>query len=127
MAGYDYDPLSPPDPAEWLALDEFERMLQVDSYHQEAGIELPDMEMHATMHVIIENQVAMGMEAVVRTMDRLQREGLDRHEAVHAIGCVLAEHLHAMFADDTGRKFEQPEYLAQVEKLSARSWRKGIW
>ncbi len=88
-----YDPLKAPDPAGWESLDEQERIALVLAYHRQAGITLPDA--HATIHVIVENQVAMGTKTPVRaTLDRLLSEGLDRHDAIHAIGSVLAEHLN---------------------------------
>jgi hypothetical protein len=46
--------------------------------------------LHGTMHAIVENQVALGDATVVpATLTRLMREGLDRHDAIHAIGSVL--------------------------------------
>jgi len=46
--------------------------------------------MHGVAHVIVENQVAAGDSTVVPvTLARLMREGLDRHDAIHAIGSVL--------------------------------------
>jgi hypothetical protein len=45
---------------------------------------------HAANHVIVENQLAMGDATVVpATLARLMQEGLDRHDAIHAIGSVL--------------------------------------
>ena len=42
------------------------------------------------MHRIVENQVALGDVTVVPvTLARLMVEGLNRYEAVHAIGSVL--------------------------------------
>jgi len=47
---------------------------------------------HAATHGIVENQAAMGHATVVpTTLDRLMRDGLDRHDAVHAIGSVLLQ------------------------------------
>ncbi len=37
-----YDPMRVPDPEEWEALDDHERIALVTDYHQEAGIDLPD-------------------------------------------------------------------------------------
>jgi hypothetical protein len=47
-------------------------------------------------HVIVENQVALGEAYPVQSvLLRLMEEGLDRHDAIHAIGSVLAERLFA--------------------------------
>jgi hypothetical protein len=51
---------------------------------------------HAAIHVAVENQIAMGVELVGETVARLVAEGLDRHEAIHAIGALLAEDVFAL-------------------------------
>ena len=55
-------------------------------YHRRAGIFPPNEQLHATFHVVVENQIALGDELPVRrAVDRLMAEGLDRHQAVHAV------------------------------------------
>jgi hypothetical protein len=60
-------------------------------------------------------------------MHRLRKEGLTRHDAVHAIGSVVAEYLFAILktsqADDAATS--QARYYAAVERLTAVSWRRG--
>ena len=53
-----YDPLEAPDPEEWLELDEQERIDLVREYHRRAGIHLPNEKLHATLHAIVEAQIA---------------------------------------------------------------------
>lgn len=120
----DYDPAEEPDPAEWLALDEQERLTLVLDFHRHAGIPLPDQDGHAMFHVVIENQVAQGDELPVRkTLSRLMTEGLDRHEALHAIGWVLMSQIYdAAHGKEPGR-FPEQAYNAAVEQLTAESWR----
>jgi hypothetical protein len=121
----DYDPGADPDPVEWLALDEGERIALVENYHEEAGIELPNSLLHATIHTTVETQVAMGDEIPVRrTLDRLKSEGLERHEAIHAIGSVLAEHIYVIVKEKRTRG-EDPNlsYFAALERLTARRWK----
>ena len=78
-----YDPAVSPDPAEWLALDEGERIALVADYQRHAQIDLPNVNLHAMIHVVVEQQLAGQLEPVVSAFERLQREGLDRHDAVH--------------------------------------------
>lgn len=86
-----YNPLRSPDPKEWLALDEAERIDLVRKYHRQKSIRLPNLTAHALFHVIIENQLALRNSIPVEhTLQRLLSEGLDRHEAIYAIGSVLA-------------------------------------
>jgi hypothetical protein len=86
-----YDPDAPPNPREWLALDEWERVRLAGNYHQTARIRLPDTKAHAIVHAIVENQIAQGFGPTCRALERLQKEGLSRHEAVHAIGSVVSK------------------------------------
>src|SRR3954466_13544420 len=82
-----YDPLVAPAAEEWLELDESERIWLVQDYHRRMRIELPDAQVHAMIHAVVENQIAAGDALPVqRTMQRLLSEGLDRHDALHAIG-----------------------------------------
>ena len=39
----EYDPLHAPDPKEWLALDETERLDLVAEFHEVKGIDLPNV------------------------------------------------------------------------------------
>jgi hypothetical protein len=108
-----YNPESAPEPAPWLELDEQERIVLVAA--------------HAAFHTAVENQIAMDLEPVVRAMQRLTKEGLTRHDAVHAIGSVVAEHLFDILktgqSDDADTS--QARYFAAVERLTVTSWREG--
>jgi hypothetical protein len=116
-----YDPLRDIDPKAWLALDEDERMVLVRKYHRRAGIKVPNARLHAIVHVIVENQVAMGdVIPVRRTLERLQKQGLDRHDAVHAIASVLADRIFEMERDPKGELTEA--YYAELEQLTPESW-----
>jgi hypothetical protein len=79
---------------DWLGTDEGERIELVSAYHRRQKIKLPNSQLHAVIHVVVENQLALGEETVVNTLSRLQGEGLSRHDAIHAIGSVLAENLN---------------------------------
>src|SRR5689334_13211879 len=120
-----YDPLIAPDPDEWLALDESERMWLAKEYHRQAGIELPNEELHAVIHAVVEAQIAIGDELPVkRTLQRLMGEGLDRHDALHAIGSVLAEHIHKVMTASPAISETDPNkpYFAALERLTAKGW-----
>ena len=119
----DYDPLKPPDSSKWLALDEAERIDLVRAYHERKRVALPSPGAHAAFHAIVETQVAMGAELpVAATLSRLQSEGLDRHEALHAIASVLAEQVHGI-ATSAISGDPNPGYAAALEKMNARAWR----
>jgi len=121
-----YDPDQSPVPADWLDTDEAERLELVSIFHRQKKIKLPNLQLHSVIHVVVENQVALGEEVVVNTLARLQREGLDRHEALHAIGSVLAEDLyHLMKEDDGSTREPYRRYLERLESLTASRWRAG--
>jgi hypothetical protein len=121
-----YDPLLGPDTAKWLATEEGQRIALVVDYHEGAQIELPNARLHAAIHVIVENQVAMGDELPVRrVLERLQREGLDRHEAIHAIGSVLAGHLSDLVKTGTQKGDANENYWSELGRLTAEGWRRA--
>ena len=121
-----YDPLSPPDPADWQATDEAERIRLVEMFHRRARVRIPGPEMHALMHVIVENQIALGDEIPVRRAAlRLMDEGLDRHEAIHAIASVLAGQMFDLAREPTKASDTTQTYYARLEQLTAESWRKS--
>jgi hypothetical protein len=118
-----YDPDRDPDPSEWLLLDESERMEEVLAWHRRHGIEAPNLQLHARFHVIVETQLAEDEPDVLDTLDRLIDEGLDRHEAIHAIGFVAAQHAyHTIRRAPVGDPREL--YLADVRRLTAQKWKK---
>jgi hypothetical protein len=122
-----YDPLEAPDAREWLALDEDERLALVRDYHKRARIRLPNLAMHAIAHAIVENQIALGDEtAAQRTAARLMKEGLDRHEAIHAIASVLMGRLFELVkAPDTA---DEPNAGDddELDRLTAEGWRRSF-
>ena len=122
-----YNPERGPEPESWLELDEQERILLIEAWHRVARIKLPNVTAHAALHVIVENQIALDLEPVVRAMDRLRKQGLTRHDAIHAIGSVVAENLFGILKADQNddAAASQARYYAAVERLTAVSWRRG--
>ena len=120
-----YDPTVSPDRDLWLLLDEQERILQAEKYHKKRGIRLPNTTAHAAFHVIVENQIAEGDDSVVRAMDRLKKQGLDRHDSIHAIAWVLSQHLFEQMKTESpdAKDIVNARYVAAVERLNAEDWR----
>jgi hypothetical protein len=121
-----YDPDTPRQPADWLQTDEGERIELVSSYHRRKKVDLPNTQLHAVIHVVVENQLALGEEVVVDTLARLQSEGLSRHDALHAIGSVLAADLYELMHETSETTSDaHRRYLDRLEKLKAKNWRAG--
>jgi hypothetical protein len=119
-----YQPDAAPNPADWLALDELERIRLVEIYHRKSHVKLPKPKAHAAVHAMVENQIAGNHEPVLRAMARLMEGGLSRHEAVHAVGSVLAD-----FFFEASRSKDphfgdglQARYDAAMENLNVDEW-----
>jgi hypothetical protein len=124
VTGMSYDPALAPDSAHWLELGEDERILLAEAYHRRARIVMPNEKVHAIIHVVVENQVALGDELPVRrAIERLMGEGLDRHDAVHAVGSVLTAYLYDLLTADAPPPDRLEAYKKDVERLTAESWR----
>ena len=118
-----YDPSVAPNAAAWLAKDEGERLELVRRYHRRQRIKLPNLDAHAVAHAAIENQLAEGLVPATRALTRLLAEGLDRHEAIHALGSVLMVHLWNLTENPNGDGDPNSAYLAALDRLTAASWR----
>ncbi len=124
VTGMRYDPDVAPDTAAWLELDEDHRTMLAEAYHRRAGTDLPNLKVHAVIHVVVENQVALGDELPVRgAIERLMGQGLDRHNAIHAVGSVLTTYLHDLLTADAPQPDRLEGYKEAVERLTAESWR----
>lgn len=113
-------------PTDWLETDEGERIELVSAYHRRKKIKLPNAQLHAAVHDVVENQIALGEAVVLNTMARLRAEGLSRHDALHAIGSVLAENLYELMQEDQ-QATDEPyrQYLKRLQQLTAEDWRAG--
>lgn len=119
-----YDPLRSPLAAKWLEIGELNRIDLVADFHKKARIKIPNARAHAVLHAIVENQIALNTPAVLEAMDRLQAEGIDRHEAIHAVGTVLMELLREIMNNQ--RSFTPEEtnevYAAALKHLTVAWW-----
>lgn len=123
-----YDPDNAPDPREWLAIDEHELVRLVKNFHEAARTKVTGAKSHALFHVFAENQIAQGFGPACKALDRLQKEGLSRHDALHAISSVMANPVF-----DSAQGIVAPSEAATqralkdtLEALSATSWRQGV-
>jgi hypothetical protein len=120
-----YNPETAPDPAAWLAVDEQERVILIEDHHRRTRAKLPNPQLHAAIHAIAENQLAEGLAVVRETLARLMAEGLDRHDAIHAIGSVVTEHLWKAMKKAPLDPDPEEWYFRRLEALTASDWLKG--
>ncbi|HEX3971523.1 MAG TPA: hypothetical protein VHX19_09370 [Stellaceae bacterium] len=121
-----YDPEIGPDPELWLEADEAERMEWVMAYHREEDghgmAELEKQEMHAALHAAVESEIASNEPPAARhALERLLAEGLDRHDAIHAIANRLLFEMVDCTRED--RDFSNVAYETALDALTAESWR----
>jgi hypothetical protein len=119
-----YSPDAAPDPQAWLARTEDARLSDVVAYHQAQALPMANVRLHAAIHVVVENQLALGEPLVVDTFARLQREGLTRHEAIHAVGSVLTQSLLSAIRTKTTSPYGLAGgYLEDLKRLTADGWK----
>jgi len=115
-----YNATIAPEPEQWLASDEQERLIAVEEHHRRMRARVSELELHSAIHVTVENQLAEGVTATVDTFERLLDEGLDRHDAIHAIGTVVAE---LILRGPRSWRNPEDELRRRLALLDARRWR----
>ena len=122
----DYDAEKPPNPEDWLREDPDVLSLAIEKYHEEQGIDPGEggMILHALMHEIVENQIAEDIPSVRSAIERLIRQGLSRHDSIHAVASVLSEDIFRSLKGEI-EAFDITKYRMRLEKLTAKKWKKG--
>jgi hypothetical protein len=78
--------------------------------------------MHTVFHTVVETQLAEKHAPVKAACLRLRKGGLNRHEAIHAIGSVLAEHVWGVVNEDKLEPDANEAYFAALDELTVESW-----
>ena len=89
-----YDPNVPQNHDDWLKISPSDRLRVAKNYHDSARIKASKG--HAYLHVLVENQIACGSRSVIRALDSLQKDGMGRHDAIHAVAAVFAAYYRAL-------------------------------
>ena len=121
MSSAPFDVSRAPDPAEWLATDEGERIERVAAAHRRTGAPVGAREgAHAALHVAVENRLASGDAAVVAAYERCRAAGVDRHNTIHALASVLTDHLMAVLESRQG--FNQAVADEDYARIDPTKW-----
>jgi len=122
-----YNPLVDPAPDHWLDLSEQERIDAVLDHHRFDGLPASQAELHAVTHVVIETILAEGtVEGASAKLRELVADGLDRHEAIHAMGTAVAGVIfETLQSADDGAPPEKSQRLVarRLAEVTAESWR----
>ena len=114
----------------WLALDENEQQELVEEYVQteEEAIGDASFSLHAAAHCMVETQLAMDEKETVEAYNRLIRQGLKRHDTLHALGAIIFEGVYESMGEVIDGE-EAPDmtvgYKNRLRKLTAKRWLKG--
>ena len=99
-------------------------MQRVQKYHElssKPGDEPPNLQRHVGMHVLVEQQVARDEPPeAAQALARLRRDGMNRHDAVHAIGFILTEHMKR--AMESRMPVDESAYGRELSQLTLKSW-----
>ncbi len=121
-----YDADRAPDPVAWSAAPQRDRVAAVEAHHRTLSGPHPPVRqarVHAAIHVVVEDQLASGAPPEARrAMDRLVRDGLSRHDAIHAIASVVAATAQDALA---GTRFDPGAYARALDALTAAAWREA--
>jgi hypothetical protein len=118
-----YDPSTAPDPEDWLRLDEAQQLAVISAFHRHEAPDLgtQNLRLHATFHAIVERQIAAGEpQETAQTLKRLMNEGLTRHEAIHAVGSVVAGIVWEALNDK--KEADNAEMARRIDRLTAEEW-----
>jgi hypothetical protein len=116
-----YQPDDPLDVQTWRAATEDERIEACLTAHAMLPPwhpPVPNARLHASLHVVVEQQIASGeFPEMLPTLERLRKEGLSRHQAVHLISGIAAEALRHVMTQRV--PFDREAYARSLRALKA--------
>jgi uncharacterized protein len=112
-----YNPVVAPDPADWLATDEQERLYAIQCWVSDLlGTEIEDCLLEVVPILAIENQVAGDDSPVTRaTLQRLLDAGIERMTAIQVMSDVMADGLRASVSND--RDFDAEAFVQALQQI----------
>lgn len=119
--GLAYDADHAPAPARWLSASEDQRIAAVIAAHRQAPTGEGGPRIHATAHVIVENQLAEHVPEPTAALTRLLAAGVERHEAIHALASVVVAEVYGVMAE--GRPYDAARLGRGLAALSPDDWR----
>jgi hypothetical protein len=72
---------------------------------------------HVIIHATIENQIANGdPKETAQTVEALTQQGSSQHEAIHAVGAVMADEIFHVLKDK--RPFDEAGFVRKLKRLA---------
>jgi hypothetical protein len=123
MPSTKYDVATGPAPTDWLEMEEDARIAAVAEAHRQTRAATgANANAHATIHVMVENRLAMGHRAIVEAYDRFRAAGVDRHNTVHALASVVTRHMLAIVEQQAA--FDQETADRDFAALAPANWKR---
>ena len=96
------------------------------NYHEslEEKLEEGALNLHSSLHVVVENKLALGEDYVIEIVARLMCQGEDRHEAIYAVAALLSEGIFNTLKGGS-EAFEVNNCRRKLEKITSKLWRNG--
>lgn len=106
-----------------MLLDEGERMSCIQEYHQAlpSRAQPPNLLLHSSLHLIVENQLAADDPSEVRpALARLMADGMSRHDAVHALGWLVMTYVKRVA--DNPADSDTAAYQRELTRIDRKRW-----
>ncbi|MEK9629888.1 MAG: DUF1841 family protein [Nitrospinota bacterium] len=92
-------------------------MGEMAAYPQEVNGQIVSPFVHTVLHTIVDSQIRTEQpECVLKTYNKLLEQGMEEHDALHAIIAVYANLHFSSFRQ--GKPFDQLDYETQLDYLS---------
>lgn len=109
-----YDPAKSPDRRQWLAMEEPDRINLVRKFHEAGGDAVENPTAHYGLNVTVETQIALDTPLVRQALGRLRKQGLSRHDGIHAIGNVIAKHMQNLIRSQYDPARDPNDYYGEM-------------
>jgi len=97
--------------------EEIWSMGEMAAYPQEINGEIVSPFVHTVLHTIVDSQIRTEQpEFVVETFNKLKSQGMEEHEALHAIITAYADLHFSSFRQ--GKPFDQLDYQSRLSYMS---------
>jgi hypothetical protein len=90
--------------------------------HEQEVADAGGQQMHAVIHSAVETQLAQGHAAATAALARLLAHGVERHEAIHAVGRVSAGQIYRALKHR--KELDAAPYDRELGELTAESSRR---
>ncbi len=113
------------DPKKEEAFRRRQSIVEDHAEHPHPRLDEKGLRAHLLIHEMVEQQIEAGQPAeVLDALRRLTGGGMNRHQAVHAIGALVAKEAFAMM--QTKRPLDESSYQQALNELTVEAARKLV-